>query len=156
MQSISLYPMEENVIIWGHNSSRIYTFLPLSLTLSHTHTQLTSGSLKPWTQHATSTTESHWEEGRQPPCMKSGTGGSHLSNTSTSLEVHVTFWQIESKGERWIPRVMQEYSWDTLQTAEHIEYSIPEPELWWNPSMWLWLIFQLIGMKGSKVEKLRG
>ena len=36
------------------------------------------------------------------------------------------FWQIVSRGEKWILKVMREFFWDTLQTIEHIEYSTPE------------------------------
>jgi hypothetical protein len=42
------------------------------------------------------------------------------------LEVNVIFWQIVSRGEKWIIKVIRGFFWDTLQTVEHIEYSTPE------------------------------
>ena len=57
--------------------------------------------------------------------MNYGKEGSPLSNTSMYLEANAIFWMIVNKEERWIPRVMNEYFWGTLQTAEPIEFLIP-------------------------------
>lgn len=53
--------------------------------------------------------------------MDCGKGGSLLSNTFMCLEVNVTSWSIDNKEEKWIPKVMEEYFWVTLQTTELIE-----------------------------------
>jgi len=57
-----------------------------------------------------------------------------LLKISMSLEASATYWPIEIIEGKWILRVMKEFFLDTLQTAEHIEFSIPKPRLSWNIS----------------------
>jgi len=61
--------------------------------------------------------------------MKYGKEENILSNISMSLEESATYWQIEIIEGKWIPRVMKGFFLDTLQTTEHIEFSISEPRL---------------------------
>jgi len=56
--------------------------------------------------------------------MRYGEERSPQSNTSGSLEVNATFFEIEKIWENLIPKVMKEYSWDTPPTVVLTGFSI--------------------------------
>lgn len=84
-------------------------------------------------------------------CMSYGKGERKISSISTSLEVSATFWKIESKGEKWIPRVRKVYSLVTPQIIERAECVTSTPRLRWNLLMWLLMTL----FKIRKKKKMR-